>query len=175
MTKVSLLWGQFINNSVTHNAYRYYYAQTLQFASVVCGAFTLRAGFGNRASVPEPALAGTRYFKRVEPRFLFLIWNRVEPGNMVHGGCNWDICYSPICVSLSLIADIPGTLKFLQVTLFKRTDHPCNQEILRFGFPRDGHSYNRRVMLGPRDHMPSSRWYHMFDHRYYQHYSIATS
>ena len=37
MTKVSMLWGQFINNSVTHNAY--YYAQTLQFASVVCGAF----------------------------------------------------------------------------------------------------------------------------------------
>ena len=40
MTKVSMLWGQFINNSVTHNAYMYYYAQTLRFASVVCGAFT---------------------------------------------------------------------------------------------------------------------------------------
>ena len=30
MTKVSMLWGQFINNLVTHNAY--YYAQTLRFA-----------------------------------------------------------------------------------------------------------------------------------------------
>ena len=44
---------------------------------------TLRAGFGNRVSVPEPepTLAGTRFFKRVEPRFRFSIWNRVEPGN----------------------------------------------------------------------------------------------
>ena len=129
-----MLWGQFINNSVTHNAYMYYYmyAQTLRFASVVCGAVTSslhskvtfyrvfwlepvapgsrvgaqttgyfnwsRVGPQNRVfcrswlwepplgigylkvSVPQPTLAGARFFKRVEPRFRFSIWNRV-PGN----------------------------------------------------------------------------------------------
>ena len=37
MTKVSMVWGQFINNSVTHNAYYCTNAQPLRFASVVCG------------------------------------------------------------------------------------------------------------------------------------------
>ena len=40
-----------------------------------------RDGSGNRVSVPELTLAGTRFFKRVELRFQFSIWNRVEPGN----------------------------------------------------------------------------------------------
>ena len=33
-----------------------------------------------KVSVPEPTLAGTWFFKRVEPQFRFSIWNRLEPG-----------------------------------------------------------------------------------------------
>ena len=126
ITKVSMLRGQCINNSVTHNAY--YYAQTLRFAlalsllqsrvrfcrwlikenrvfwmkprlwesghqresgiltswspeSGILPELAARAGFGNQVSVPKPTLVGTRFFKRVEPRFRFSIWIRVEPGN----------------------------------------------------------------------------------------------
>ena len=122
ITKVSMFWGQFINNSMHTNA------QTMWFASVVCGAFAsslqsrvtfcrwlikenrvfwLKLGVGpqnlyfTRASAlgtgyftgaaalgigylkfsaPEPTLAGTRLFKRVEPQFRFSIWNRVPAG-----------------------------------------------------------------------------------------------
>ena len=82
-----MLWGQFINNSVTHNAYMYYYAQT-QFASVVCGAFTslLQATFcrwlikENRVFWLEPVALGSRVRAQTTGYFN---WSRVGPQNRV--------------------------------------------------------------------------------------------
>ena len=85
-----MLWGQFINNSVTHNAYMYYYARTLRFASVVCGAFTsslqARVTFcrwlikENRVFWLEPVALGSRVGAQ---RTRYFNWSRVGPQNRV--------------------------------------------------------------------------------------------
>ena len=50
-------------------------------SALVIGYFTGASALGIgylKLSAPEPTLAGTRFFKRVEPRLRFSIWNRVE-------------------------------------------------------------------------------------------------
>ena len=187
--------------------YMYYYAQTLRFSSVVCGAFTSSlqarvtfcrwlikenrvfwlepvalgsrvgaqttryfnwsqvgpqnryfAGAGSESrlweSVPEPMLTGTRFFKRVELRFRFSIWNRVEPAEPPK-----PIVYRPtpntLCLHVSMF--IMHALKFTSqktcnVQLRCETAihwFPFQDPIKRCFFSKDGHQWNYSKTLTP--------------------------